>query len=148
MKKMIIAASLVLGVVFGASAQLEKPVTWSYVAKKKGNEATIYIKAVIDNGWHVYSQNIKPGGPTPTAFTFSPSKEYKLVGKTIEPKPITKFEKVFDQNVSYFEKAVVFQQKVKLNKATTNVKAKVEFMVCDDSRCLPPDEVEFTIPVK
>ena len=43
---------------------------------------------------------------------------------------------------------VVFKQKVKLNKAATVVKGKVEFMVCDDKQCLPPSEVMFSIPVK
>jgi DsbC/DsbD-like thiol-disulfide interchange protein len=51
-------------------------------------------------------------------------------------------------NVSYFEDEVVFQQKIKLNKATTAVKGSVEFMVCNDKSCLPPAEVTFTIPVK
>ncbi|MNW21061.1 hypothetical protein D3C71_2217640 [compost metagenome] len=51
-------------------------------------------------------------------------------------------------NVSYFGNQVVFQQKVKLNKATATVKGTVEFMVCNDKQCLPPDEVSFNIPVK
>jgi DsbC/DsbD-like thiol-disulfide interchange protein len=119
------------------------------VAKKTSkNEATIYIKASIDKGWHIYSQNLKPGGPTKTIFTFAPSKDFTLVGKTIEPKAITEYEKVFKMNVSYFEDEVVFQQKIKLNKATTAVKGSVEFMVCNDKSCLPPAEVTFTIPVK
>jgi hypothetical protein len=28
------------------------------------------------------------------------------------------------------------------------VKGKVEFMVCDDSHCLPPDDVTFSVQVK
>jgi hypothetical protein len=51
-------------------------------------------------------------------------------------------------NVAYFEKSVIFQQKVKLNRGTTTVKGKVEYMVCNDRQCLPPEEVEFSIPVK
>lgn len=135
--------------VSAAFAQIVKPVTWSYAAKKTGkNEATIYIKANIDNSWHMYSQNVKDGGPVKTTFTFMPSKDYSVVGKTVEPKAIVKYEPTFKMNVSYFENQVVFQQKVKLNKSATNVKGKVEFMVCNDRECLPPDEVAFTVPVK
>ena len=149
MKTAILTLTLGLLLTFGVSAQIEKPVVWSYAAKKTGkNEATVYIKATIENGWHIYSQNVKEGGPVKTTFTFSPSKEYTKIGNTIEPKPITKFEQTFDMNVSYFEKSVVFQQKVKLNKPTTVVKGKLEYMVCNDSQCLPPDEVSFSIPVK
>ena len=149
MKKSILILALFIFGATAAFAQLENPVSWSYVAKKTSkNEATIYIKASIDKGWHIYSQNLKPGGPTKTIFTFAPSKDFTLVGKTIEPKAITEYEKVFKMNVSYFEDEVVFQQKVKLNKATTAVKGSVEFMVCNDKSCLPPAEVTFTIPVK
>jgi len=149
MKKITLILAMVVMATISAFAQLENPVTWQYAAKKTGkNEATLYIKASIDPNWHLYSQNIKPGGPNKTEFTFSPSKEYTLVGKTMEPKPITKYEKVFKMDVSYFEDEVLFTQKIKLNKATTAVKGKVEFMVCDDKQCLPPSEVTFSIPVK
>lgn len=150
MKKIILIVAMVIMTTISAFAQLENPVTWQYAAKKTPgkNEATLYIKANIDPSWHIYSQNLKPGGPSKTEFTFTPSKDYVLIGKTAEPKPIVKFEKTFNMNVSYFEDEVVFTQKIKLNKATTAVKGKVEFMVCNDKQCLPPSEVTFSIPVK
>ncbi|KAA8485326.1 disulfide bond corrector protein DsbC [Arcticibacter tournemirensis] len=130
-------------------AQILKPVKWSYAAKRVSKtEAVVLIKATIENGWHIYSQHVGEGGPIPTSFTFSPSKTYTVQGKTIEPKPVSKFEKTFNMNVSYFEKSVVFQQRVKLNAAQAAVKGKLEFMACDDHQCLPPEEVEFSIPVK
>jgi len=149
MKRSILILTLVFFTYFGASAQILKPVTWAYAAKKTGkNEATLYIKATIDEGWHVYSQTVKPGGPNKTTITFAPSKDYSKIGTTVEPKPITKYEKVFDMNVGFFEKSVVFQQKIKLNKAATVVKGTVDFMVCNDESCLPPEEISFSIPVK
>ncbi len=149
MKRITLVLSLLLFTALGAFAQLEDPVSWSYVAKKTSpTEATVYIKASLEDKWHIYSQTTKPGGPTRTVFTFSPSKDYTLVGKTIEPKPISKFEKVFNMTVPYFENEVVFQQKVKLKKGTTVVKGKVEYGVCDDKSCLPPTEIAFSVPVK
>jgi len=149
MNRITLILSLLFFTSLGAFAQLDDPVTWSYVAKKTSpTEATIYLKASLEDGWHIYSQTTKPGGPTKTVFTFAPSKEYTLVGKTIEPKPISKFEKVFNATVSYFSDEVVFQQKVKLNKGAKAVKGKVEFGVCNDSKCLPPTEVEFSVPIK
>ena len=132
-----------------ASSQILKKVTWSYAAKRTSKtEAIVYLKATIDAGWHVYSQTVKDGGPIKTTFTFAKSPAYALVGKTIEPKAITKYEDTFQMNVSYFEKSVVFSQKVKLNAAKAIVKGTVEFMTCDDTQCLPPEEVSFNIPVK
>lgn len=149
MKRVTLVFAFLLFTVLGASAQIETPVTWSYAQKKISNtEAIVYLKATIQDGWHIYSQNVKPGGPVKTTIKFTPSKEYVKTGITSEPKPITKFEKVFDMNVGYFEKQVVFQQKVKLNKPATTVTGTIEFMVCDESRCLPPDEIKFSVQVK
>ncbi|MFA6276772.1 MAG: protein-disulfide reductase DsbD N-terminal domain-containing protein [Pedobacter sp.] len=149
MKRITLILTLVFFTAVGAFAQLENPVSWAYSAKKiSSTEAVVYIKATIEDDWHIYSQNIKPGGPNKTTFAFAPSKDFSLVGKTTEPKPITKYEKVFKMDVLYFENEVVFQQKIKLNKGTTVVKGKVEFMVCNDKQCLPPSDVTFSIPVK
>lgn len=133
----------------GAFAQVENPVKWAYAAKRtSATEATVYVKATIDEGWHVYSQYIKEDGPVPTSFSFSPSKEYSLIGKTAEPKAIVKFDKQFKMSIGFFEKEVLFEQKVKLKSAkATTVKGKLEFMVCNDHKCIPPDEVAFTVPV-
>ena len=138
MKRATLVFALLLFTVLGASAQIETPVTWSYAQKKiSKTEAIVYLKATIQDGWHIYSQNVKPGGPVKTTIKFAASKDYVKTGTTSEPKPLSKFEKVFDMNVGYFEKQVVFQQKIKLNKPETTVSGTIEFMVCDESRCLP-----------
>ena len=51
-------------------------------------------------------------------------------------------------NVTYFEKSVTFQQKIKLKSATASVvKGKLEYMTCNDLKCLPPDDLDFSIPL-
>jgi DsbC/DsbD-like thiol-disulfide interchange protein len=149
MKKVLL---MLVALLFTAAAfaQIETPVRWSYASKKtSATEAVVFIKATVEPGWHIYSQFLKEGGPQPTNFTFTPAKAYTLVGKTAEPKPISRYEDVFKMNVGFFENSVVFQQKVKLKAAgATTVKGKVEFMTCNDRKCLPPDEVEFSIVVK
>ncbi len=148
MKKLLLAVAI-LAVSFGAKAQIETPVKWSYAAKKvSSTEAVVFLKATIEDGWHIYSLNVKEGGPIKTSFTFATSKEYSLVGKASEPKPVTKYEKSFSMNVSYFEKEVVFQQKIKLNSPNASVvKGKLEYMTCNDHKCLPPDDIDFAIPL-
>jgi len=103
---------------------------------------------VIEPGWHIYSAYQAEGGPVKTSFTFGKSSGYRLSGKITEPKPLTKHEEVFDMQVGYFEKSVVFQQKVNLLTAATTVKGTVELMACTNKECLPPEEVEFSVPVK
>jgi DsbC/DsbD-like thiol-disulfide interchange protein len=133
----------------GAYAQIETPVKWSYAAKKiSSTEAVVFLKATMEDGWHIYSLNVKDGGPIKTSFTFAPSKAYSLIGKASEPKPVTKYEKSFSMNVSYFEKEVVFQQKIKLKLPNASVvKGKLEYMTCNDHKCLPPEDIDFSIPL-
>lgn len=144
-KALLLITALVIAT--GAFAQIEKPVKWSYAAKKiSSTEAVVFMRATIDAGWHIYSQNIKDGGPVKTSFTFSPSKEYALIGKTAEPAPTTKFEEAFKMDVSYFEKTVTFQQKIRLKSPNVkSVKGQLEYMVCNDKKCLPPEDVDFDI---
>lgn len=146
----VIKLVVVLMVLSGAvNAQILAPVKWSSAAKKvSANEAVLYLKAVIEDGWHIYSVNQKPGGPTKTTITFKPSPDFDLIGKVTEPKPISKFEETFGVRVDYFKGEVVFQQKIKMKAKQPAVKGKVEFMVCTDQECLPVDEVNFLIPIK
>lgn len=148
MRKLAIALAAIL-LTAGAHAQILTPVKWSYAAKKTSQtEAVVFIKATIDAGWHIYSQTVKDGGPVKTSITLSPSKQYTLVGTPSEPKPITKFEKSFGMNVSYFENSVIFQQKIKLKTATATVKGKLEYMTCNDQKCLPPEDLAFSVDIK
>ncbi len=149
MKRITLILTLLFFTSVGAFSQIIDPVNWSYVAKKTSpTEATIFIRATIERGWHLYTQTVPPNGPVKTTFTFAPSDDYSLEGETIEPTSISKFVKVFNMNVSYFENNVVFQQKIKLNKETTSVKGKIEFMVANETKFLPSTEVEFSVPVK
>ncbi len=147
--KSYLTAGLLLLASFSLQAQIYKPVKWSYAAKKiSPTEAVVFLKATIDAGWHLYSQHVKDGGPVKTTITFEPG-AYALQGATQEPKAVTKREEVFDMEVSYFEKQAIFQQKVKLTgKAPFTIKGKLEYMVCNDKNCLPPEEITFSIPVK
>jgi len=149
MKKILLAV-IALAFSIGAKAQVETHVRWAYAAKKvSATEAVLFFKATIDDSWHIYALDVKDGGPIKTSFTFTPASGYSLVGKTSQPTPVTKFEKAFSMNVSYFEKSVIFQQKIKLKPGSkvAQIKGQLEFMTCNDKKCLPPEDVDFTIPL-
>ena len=108
---------------------------------------TIVFSASIDEGWHLYSQKIRDEvGPVPTAFKFEKSKQYKLIGKTIEPSPITEYDPNFESELSYFKESVEFFQKIKV-KTTTEVKGVITFMVCTNEMCLPPTDIDFNLTI-
>jgi len=148
-KTIVLVSALVCFSFLYSKAQILTPVHWSYGAKKiSATEVMVFLKATIDDGWHVYSQKVKDGGPIKTSFAFTASKDYKTVGPTIEPTPILRMEKVFNMEVGYFEKSVIFQQKIKVKSSEVMVKGTLEYMTCNDHQCLPPEDIDFNIPVK
>jgi DsbC/DsbD-like thiol-disulfide interchange protein len=149
MKKIILTICLLLTAIIYGKAQILTPVKWSYAAKKiNATEAVVFLKATIDDGWHIYSVHQEEGGPLKTTITFDSQPDVIYVGEIIEPKPIIKREEVFKMDVHFFNSSVIFQQKIKLKGKETIIKGKVAFMACNDRECLPPDEVNFKIPVK
>lgn len=152
MKRFLGVILLFIG--FGAQAQFTDPkakmfdpVKWSFSSEKlKDKEYNLIITAKIEKGWHVYSQFIGDGGPIPTSFKFNPTSDYKLIGKVTEsPKAETAFDKTFDMQIAWHKDQVVFKQRVSLNVPRTSISGTLEFMVCNDERCLPSEEVEFEI---
>jgi len=132
-----------------AEGQILDPVKWKATAKATNvsGESEITLTATIEPGWHLYSQNVPPGGPEPTTFTFEKG-DYALVGKVKEvSQVIEKLDPNFDLVVRYFAKKAVFIQRIKHAQASTRIAGTVNFMVCDDSRCLPPQDVSFEVLV-
>lgn len=149
MKKYYIAVLITLLFTVKSKAQILEPVHWSYAAKRiSQTEAVVFLRAAIDASWHVYSQYVKDGGPVKTTITFDTSKEYQTIGTTAEPKPITRMEKVFNMDVSFFESSVIFQQKIKLKAKQATITGKLEYMTCNDHQCLPPTDIDFSVVVK
>ena len=133
-------------VAFSAKAQIFEPVKWkTSVTKVSESEYDLVITASIDEGWHLYSQNVPEGGPIATSFYFE-EEGYTLVGTTKEGKGHEVYDKIFEMDIKYFDGKTEFKQRVKAKKGAT-IYAEVEFMVCDDTKCLPPTiaELEFEI---
>lgn len=147
--KKIFSVVILLFLGLFASAQIYTPVSWKFGAENiTKNSATLVITADIAPGWHVYSQFIEDGGPIPTSFTFEKGTGYILDGKVSEsPKAVGGFDPTFKMDIAWHKKQVKFSQKIKLTQPKVTVKGVLEFMTCDDSHCLPPEEVPFTISV-
>ena len=115
-----------------------------YVKQTADDEITVFFSGRMADGWHIYSQNEK-NGPTPTTLTISSIKGAKLVGTlTADQKPIKKFEEVFDAEVMYFEKSVLFSQKLKLTDSKYSVAGYLEYGACNEQNCLPPTSIDFS----
>jgi thiol:disulfide interchange protein DsbD len=139
-------ALLLAGAVFG---QLN-PVKWTYQAQKAGNgEYDLVFTAHIQDGWYVYSQYLESDeGPIRTTFTFDENTKVEMVGKNAEAGHKHEgFDDLFGMNVIKFSGEPTFTQRVKV-KSATQLSGRLEFMTCDNERCLPPKEVEFSFALE
>lgn len=133
-----------------SEAQVYNPVKWSFSHQLEGDDhAILKFTAKIDAGWHVYSTTIEDGiGPIPTSFDFQSLEGAELVGGLVEPKPHKEYDPNFDMELLWFEKQVTLQQKVKLTKPFAKVTGELTYMTCDDSKCLPPEYLEFDFDIE
>ncbi len=127
---------------------LENPVSWTSDVQKTGaTEYTVNYKAVIEQGWAIYSQFVGDGGPIPTSLTFNTDENAQLVGKATETSghKIDGMDPVFQMEVTKFKEEVTFTQKLTIKDPTKPVTGYLTYMACNDERCLPPTDVAFRI---
>ena len=134
----------------GIFSQIEDPLKWATsVEKTSETEFVLVSTATIDDGWHLYAQDVPQDGPIATSFTFENAKnDYSLKGNTTEQEGITIDDPVFEMNIKFFENTAVFKQKIQTKSDLNFIKGVVEFMVCDDTKCLPPTEIELVFNLK
>ena len=126
------------------------PVTWTiYYQDLPGNEGVISFKALIEPGWHIYSQRPTDVGPIPTSFSITPNANFELIGKVEETDAHEEFVAAFDAKVFILEKEAVFKQKIRRkNAGGYTILTSLEYMTCNDKQCLPPKVVELPVTVK
>ncbi|GAB6009490.1 protein-disulfide reductase DsbD family protein [Dysgonomonas reticulitermitis] len=144
MKKIFFALLLSVSAI-GSIAQIQEPVKFSAELKiTSDSEAEIIFTGTIDDGWHVYSTELPSGGPISSSLTIEEIKGAETDGKlTFRGSEIKAFDKVFEINLRYFEKNVVFVQKIKITAPEYQIKGYLEYAACNEESCLPPADVSF-----
>jgi Disulphide bond corrector protein DsbC len=128
-----------------------EPVQWQFSSKKlAGQKYEVKLTAAISHPWHIYSTTQGAGGPLPTKITFNKNPLLVIAGQVKEEGKLqTVYEEVFKIDTKFFNEKVSFAQVLSVRgKAKTKISGKVEFMVCNDKECLPPQEVSFTMPLQ
>jgi len=95
----------------------------------------------------LYSQNVSENVGA-TIFVFKGSTNYLKKGNTKEEKGHEIDGSIFEMVVKYFDTKATFKQRIKIkNTNAFEVNGIVEFMVCNDSQCLPPKEVDLIFQI-
>ncbi len=132
------------------SAQVISPVKWSFDQKIiSSEEIELNFHAVIEPGWHLYGTKLPEGGPVSTTINFTPdSLNYRFTGDlTSLTKPISKFDKIFKLDLTYYSGEAHFTRAIKiLNNKPFTVKGSIEYQSCNDETCTM-DEADFSFSV-
>ena len=149
MKRYFIPFLLLLFSTTGFS-QVLTPVTWeAEVTEVAKDTFNIELEATIIDGWYLYSKNIPEGGPIPTSFDYTFSKEdFSLLGDTQESEAVSKFDKVFEMQLSTFENTAIFNQKVvRIREDAGAIQILAQFQTCNDEKCIfDTKELAVTMP--
>ncbi len=130
-------------------AQVFEPVDWSFSSESIGNnQYELSFQATIDSGWYVYAQDLPPDGPVPTSFNFE-TPGIKQVGKIREIGKVKKgFDPIFEMEISKYANKVNFIATIEADKAPGKAEGYLTFMTCNDERCLPPEDVDFSFTLE
>ena len=128
-----------------ACLQIANPVHISSEMKElERGEGELIFTATIDAGWHVYSTDLGSGGPISATFNAVKMDGAEPIGKLqARGKEIKQYDKLFEMEVRWFEKAVTFVQRIRFTKPTYNIDCYVEYGACNDHSCLPPSKANF-----
>ena len=143
---------LLLFLFWGGKSAWAGPVEWN-VSTEAGDDGTIRLlfTARIDAPWHIYDVGpYDDMGPNATTVVFEPNESVMLVGGIEQlSKPVRLYDSLFMMEIGYFEQTARLAQTVRVAAGVkTELKARVEWMACNDESCLPPDEKDFTIALE
>ena len=130
------------------TGQIFDPVEWEFTAYKTAeNEYDLVFKAKIEDCWHIYSQVLDGDeGPLPLWFSFEENTTIEFVDGVIEceNQMLTEYDPNFAMDLNFYEGTTTFHQHVKVvDPSADTIKGFVSFMVCDPSKCLPPEDLDF-----
>lgn len=154
MRIIVLILSVLITLLPGVSGgQIFAPVKWKFTATTLDSKtAEITATGTIEKKWHVYALKVsdKPDaiGPVPTTIKLDASKNYSASGAPTEGKYITHYDPNFDMELNYFENTAIFKQKIKINSDKAfKVSGVLEYMACDDERCIFPDPEIFELEI-
>ena len=130
----------------------QEPIKWlTSVEKKSDNSYILSTTAKIQDNWRLYSQNLEEGGALPTEFAFEDESIFDSFSIVSEPKPITKYDPIFQMDQSYFINEVIYSQEVVLkgNYKDDILTQNLYYQVCDDRVCIFQDvKLEYSLSNK
>ncbi|NEN23077.1 thiol:disulfide interchange protein [Cryomorpha ignava] len=132
-------------------SQIYDPIKWEFsVEDETDSTAVLVAEATLEENWHLYSMFVdENAGPVPTSLNFEESNSFEVIGKPSEGKPEIIYDPNFQIDLGLFSGTAKFKQKIrKLTTKPAKITGQITFMVCDDMKCLPPDDLDFAFAIE
>lgn len=133
---------------FGVLTGSAQNVAWRSSVSAEGNsEYRIELEAAIPDGYHMYDLGPYEGGPNATSIVFTVHDgEAQLVGGVEQLTPSeTHYDELFGMRIGTLAGRARFAQRVKLASPAATLGVELEWMICNDTNCLPPDDTHLEI---
>ncbi|MDE6569581.1 MAG: thioredoxin family protein [Alistipes sp.] len=131
----------------GLSAQ---QVAWSTSVEPLGGDTCrIVLEAAVPASYHLYDMGpYEAGGPNATAIRFLPADGVRYIGSVQQlSAPQRHYDAMFGMEIGTFSGRARFAQQVILSVPEAEVRAEVEWMICNDNTCMPPEDTVLTVPI-
>jgi thiol:disulfide interchange protein DsbD len=151
-KYFLLLIAFVFGGTSAVEAQMFDPIELEVKSIQTGELSydLIFI-AEIEPGWSTYSQKLSEEdqamGPFPSSITYETTDLTFASPMAEECGGLeTKYDAVFEMDLTKFFDRAVFIHSVKLSEPMdTPIEGFVTMMCCDETKCLPPTDYEFSI---
>jgi thiol:disulfide interchange protein len=148
-RMVLLIALAVMALLIGLSVWAQSPediVKWTaYVSPqsaKPGDNVTVTLVGMIEEGWHIYSITQVTGGPTPTTIRLPDQQVFKLAGPIACSEPEKIFDPNFGMNTETHAERVAYKLPISVNSRVPGGRHEltiaVRFQACNEQNCLPP----------
>lgn len=142
--RVLVALLLAIAGRHTAEASRLNPVSWSTVTKEtavsSGSKTIVYLRAKIDEGYHLYSLTTPKGGPIQTSVTIAGQPAVASYG-VYQPKPDRHIDPTLGVPVETFAGVVDIPVILHLSakaKGDVTIPIEVRYQACSNEICLPP----------
>jgi thiol:disulfide interchange protein len=134
----------------GPQAGIEEPVTWTIRTEDAGDGRwKLRFDAAVKDGWYIYSTESFGDGPIPTSIALDSLVKATAIGKVTEsgPEKVEGLDEMFGINVRKYKHNASFVLELKVEDPAQEITGVVNYMTCDDTKCIFPDPLPFHVNV-
>jgi len=142
--------AMIWAAAFAALTASAQSVEWRHRIEPQGDDLyRVVFEASIPARYHMYDMGpYGEYGPQATTIRFAPGAGVELAGEVeLLSEPRRYHDEIFDMEIGTLEGTALFAQEVRLTAPQGSVDVTLEWMLCDERSCTPPDDLALTLRI-